>query len=128
LRKQHKIGSDKTLEAVRKDGILIIDNELYRIYDLHVNELTLSLTELKPGKQTRGHSHTEASEIYFFVDGSGKMQVGRQEYPVEKGSVLVVPRGEFHRVINLSNSTLVFAAVFEGSRESKRYAYDGKPA
>lgn len=111
---------------MKNDGFLVADNERYSIYDLHVNELTVSLTELKPKQQTRGHSHTDASEIYFFVSGSGKMQIGDQEYYVEKGSVILVPRGEFHRVFNSSVEKLVFATVFEGSRTSKKYSYNDK--
>jgi oxalate decarboxylase/phosphoglucose isomerase-like protein (cupin superfamily) len=45
---------------------------------------------------------------------------------VEKGSVILVPRGEFHRVFNSSVEKLVFATVFEGSRTSKKYSYNDK--
>lgn len=123
LRKEHKLGPDRTLNAVKQDGILVADNERYVIHDLHVNELTLSLTELKPIQETRGHSHAGASEVYFFVSGKGRMQIGEQVYDVEKGSVMLVPRGEFHKVINLQNEKLIFAAIFEGSRFSKKYNY-----
>ncbi len=103
--------------------MLVADNERYTIYDLHVNELTVSMTELKPMQETRGHSHMGASEVYFFVDGRGKMQIGMQEYSVKKGSVILVPRGEFHKVINLDKEKLSFVTVFEGSRASKKYNY-----
>jgi len=123
LRGKHSLGLDRTLNAVRDIGMLVTDNERYAIYDLDVNELTLSVTELKPRQETRGHSHEDASEIYFFISGSGRMQVGIEQYYVEKGSLLFVPGGEFHKVINLSKERLVFGAVFQGDRYSKRYKY-----
>jgi mannose-6-phosphate isomerase-like protein (cupin superfamily) len=111
------------LNAAKHDGILVADNERYTIYDFRVNELTLSLTELNSMQETRGHSHMDASEIYFFLDGKGMMEMGDKKYEVKRGSVLVVRRGVFHKVINLGNKKLVFAAVFEGSRSSKKYDY-----
>ena len=124
-KKENKIGENRTLSAVKQYGILVADNERYLLYDLRINELTVSLTELKPMQETRGHSHME-SEIYFFVGGKGRMQIGNQEYDVEKGDVMFIPRKEFHKVINPDNDKLIFAAVFEGSRASKRYVYSDK--
>lgn len=106
--------------------MLVADNERYTIYDLHINELTVSMTELKPMQETRGHSHMGASEVYFFVDGTGKMQIGKQEYHVKKGSVIIVPKGEFHRVINLDKEKLIFVTVFKGNRAWKKYNYSDK--
>ena len=94
--------------------MLVADNERYTIYDLHLNGLTVSLTELKPAQETRGHSHIGASEVHFFIDGRGKMKIDKQEYNVEKGSVILVPKGEFHKVINSDKKKLVFVTVFEG--------------
>lgn len=107
-------------------GILIAENERYTIHDLEVDELTVSLTELKNTQETRGHSHVECSEIYFFKKGKGKMQVGDQMYYVIKGSIILVPRGLFHKVINLRTEKLVFVAVFEGKRFSKKYNFKKK--
>ena len=123
LKKQNEIGGDRTLDAVRKNGMVAANNERYTLYDLHINELTLSLTELKSLQETRGNSHSDSSEIYFFVEGKGRMQIGARGYEVKKGSVILVPRGEFHRVINLTERKLVFAAVFEGDRSSKKYNF-----
>ena len=123
LKKGPKTDVDKTLNAIKQAGMLVADNERYVIYDLHLNELTVSITEIKSMQETRGHSHMDASEVYFFVDGRGKMQVGKQEYDVKKGNVILVHRGQFHKVINLSNQKLIFVTVFEGTRTSKRYQY-----
>ena len=126
LTNHSKHGADRTLKVVKQEGVLVTDNERYTIYDLHLNELTVSMTELKSMQETRGHGHMDASEVYFFTNGRGKMQIGEQDYIVEKGSVMLVPRGEFHKVINSDNEKLVFVTVFEGSRASKKYNYSDK--
>ncbi|MFQ5941266.1 MAG: cupin domain-containing protein [Nitrososphaerales archaeon] len=114
---------DKTLNTVKKEGRLVADNQRYTIYDLCVNELTISLTELKPMQETRGHSHMGAGEVYFFIDGRGRMQIDKEEYDLKKGNFLLVPRGEFHKVTNSGKEKLIFVTVFEGSRSSKKYNY-----
>lgn len=81
------------------------------------------MTELKAMQETRGHSHIGASEVYFFIQGKGKMEVGNKEYYVKKGSGILVLNGEFHKVINSDKEKLVFVTVFEGSRSSKKYNY-----
>lgn len=124
--RQRIIPEDRTLNAIKKHGILVAENERYTIYDLKVNELTTSLTELKGMKETRGHSHEDASEVYFFLEGRGKMLVSEDEYDVKKGTVILVSRGEFHKVVNLTKEKLAFVTVFEGNRLSKKYAYNRK--
>jgi mannose-6-phosphate isomerase-like protein (cupin superfamily) len=126
LRNEGKIGDDRTVKAITRYGRLVADNGRYSIYDLHVNELTLSLTALNRKRETRGHSHIDASEIYFFVEGNGRMRIGNREYDVEKGSVLLIPRGEYHKVSNLGNEKLLFVTVFEGDRSSKNYNFENQ--
>jgi UDPglucose 6-dehydrogenase len=118
-----RINLGLSLNAIRERGVLVADNERYTIHDLEVNELTVSLTELKKEQETRGHSHVDCSEIYFFREGRGKMQVGVQMHYVTQGTVIIVSRGEFHKVINLGTEKLIFVAVFEGKRSSKKYNF-----
>jgi mannose-6-phosphate isomerase-like protein (cupin superfamily) len=121
-----EIDLDGQLNDIREEGVFIAENERYTIHDLRVDELTVSLTELKKAQETRGHSHADCSEVYFFTQGDGKMQVGNRTYYVGQGSVIIVPRSEFHKVINLGEQKLIFIAVFEGKRFSKNYDYENK--
>jgi mannose-6-phosphate isomerase-like protein (cupin superfamily) len=121
-----QIDLDITLNNIRKEGVLIAENERYTIHDLKVDELTVSVTELKKAQETRGHSHADCSEVYFFTQGDGKIQVGNRTYYAGQGSVVTVPRGEFHKVINLGEQNLIFVTVFEGKRFSKNYDYENK--
>lgn len=93
---------------------LIRDNETYKVYDLAaLKDLNLSLTELNPGKETAGHSHKEADEIYVFIDGQGRIEVGEERIPVKGGDVVAVPGGKFHKVFNEGEGLLSFWSIFE---------------
>ena len=99
-------------------GDVIKDNETYVLKDNKtLKNLVLSSTDLKPGQSTRGHSHAGQEEVYYFVSGHGKMEVGEKKFNVQGGDVVLIPDGEFHRVYNGSQNTpLYFVCVFDGKR------------
>jgi oxalate decarboxylase/phosphoglucose isomerase-like protein (cupin superfamily) len=101
-------------------GEVVKDTEVYRLYDNHdLNNLVLSSTYLYKGQQTRGHQHPGQEEVYFFVQGRGKMIVGQETdepFPVGPGDVVLIPDGAFHRVINDGDSHMLFNCVFQGKR------------
>lgn len=94
-------------------GNLIRDNEKYKIYDISFDNWRISMTKLHPKQSTTGHSHKESLEIYFFVDGNGKIQGDNETIEVKKDDIILIPRGEFHKVFNESDEELVFICVFE---------------
>lgn len=51
------------------------------------------------------------------------MQVGNRTYFVRRGSVIIVPKSEFHKVINRGEEKLTFITVFEGERSLKECNY-----
>ncbi len=99
-------------------GEVVKDNETYVLKDNKtLNNLVLSSTDLKPGQSTRGHSHPGQEEVYYFVGGSGEMEVGEDRFQVQTGDVILIPDGAFHRVHNRrTDSTLYFVCVFDGKR------------
>ena len=82
----------------------------YEIYDLPIEDFIFSITRLNPKKATSGHTQ-EGKEVYYFVNGHGKIQVGVDEMRVEPGDIVVIPEGVFHRVFS-SMHHLVFACAF----------------
>ena len=95
-------------------GDIVKDNDTYTLIDNnHLQNLTLSKTILKPGQETRGHSHENQEEVYFF-HGYGKMQLGEKTFGVSPGSIVLIPKGTFHKVINHhTNHACMFICVFE---------------
>lgn len=98
-------------------GEIVKDNETYVLKDnKFLKNLVLSSTLLKPNQNTRGHSHSGQEEVYYFVSGTGKMEIDNETFDVEAGDVVLIPDGSFHRVYNNTNNTLYFVCVFDGKR------------
>lgn len=106
---QHNIGGD-----------VVKSNEVYELKDNKtLNNLVLSSTKLYREQSTRGHRHAGQEEVYFFVQGSGRMIVGNEDsesFAVGPGDVVLIPDGAFHRVINDGEMNLTFNCVFDGKR------------
>jgi mannose-6-phosphate isomerase-like protein (cupin superfamily) len=99
-------------------GEVVKDNETYVLKDNKtLNNLVLSSTALKGGQSTRGHSHPGQEEVYYFVSGTGTMELDDNKFNVQGGDVVLIPDGAFHRVHNGSqNNELYFVCVFDGKR------------
>ena len=108
----------KKLNIYDIGGEVVKDNETYVLKDNKtLNNLVLSSTDLKPSQSTRGHSHPGQEEVYYFVSGTGEMEVDNNLFTVQGGDVILIPDGAFHRVHNLSPKTnLYFVCVFDGKR------------
>ena len=112
--------TDIKLTAHDIGGEIVLDDERYVLSDNHrLQNLVLSQTCLRRGKQTRGHRHPGQEEVYFFVQGSGQMIVGEETdtpFSVSRGDIVLIPDGAFHRVINNGDMYLIFNCVFQGKR------------
>lgn len=98
-------------------GDIIKNDDTYVLKDnKFLSNLVLSSTFLKPKKSTRGHSHAGQEEIYFFIEGSGRMEIDNEVFDVTKGDVVLIPDGVFHRVHNQTDNPLYFVCVFDGKR------------
>jgi oxalate decarboxylase/phosphoglucose isomerase-like protein (cupin superfamily) len=101
-------------------GEIVKDNETYQLKDNKtLKNLVLSSTKLYRGQQTRGHRHQGQEEVYFFIQGRGKMIVGEETdtpFEVGPGDIILIPDGAFHRVINDGDSHMLFNCVFDGKR------------
>jgi len=91
------------------------ETDVYSIHDRVGEYLTDSVTVLHPYKETRGHDHEGQEEIYFFVRGSGVMQLGDKRFDVTVGDLVKIPSGVFHQVINPTGEELAFYCVFNGA-------------
>ena len=96
-------------------GEIVKDNDTYTLVDNnYLEHLTLSQTILKPNQSTRGHSHENQEEVYIFTDGRATMIIGDDEFEATSGDTFLIPKGKFHRVINLSTDEFCyFTCIFE---------------
>jgi mannose-6-phosphate isomerase-like protein (cupin superfamily) len=77
--------------------------------------LVLSSTLLKANCSTNGHFHVGQEEIYFFVDGSGKMELDEEIIHFVAGDIVQIPNGAFHKV-SAGPLGAYFVCVFDGKR------------
>jgi len=98
-------------------GDIVKDNETYVLKDNKtLNNLVVSSTELRGLQSTRGHRHEGQEEVYYFVSGTGEMELDNEKFEVQGGDVVLIKDGVFHRVHNTSNTKLYFVCVFDGKR------------
>ena len=90
------------------DRYVVKDNTL-------LNNLVVSSTDLKPLKSTSGHNHRGQEEVYFFVRGSGKMELDGKEISVKEGDTVLIEDGVFHKV-HAGPEGCYFVCVFDGKR------------
>ena len=90
------------------DRYVVKDNTL-------LNNLVVSSTDLKPLKSTSGHNHRGQEEVYFFVRGTGKMELDCKEINVKEGDTVLIEDGVFHKV-HAGPEGCYFVCVFDGKR------------
>lgn len=97
-------------------GKVVKEDERYVVKDNpHLNNLVLSSTDLKPKMSTSGHSHKGQEEVYYFVSGSGRMELDDKTINVKENDVVLIEDGVFHRV-HAGPHGIYFVCVFDGRR------------
>jgi NDP-sugar pyrophosphorylase family protein len=95
------------------DAKVVRSDDRYIVLDKPLGKnLVLSITILRSGKYTTGHSHP-VGEVYFFVEGRGEIELDGERKTVGSGDMIAIKPDEFHRVYNTSDKDFVFICVFE---------------
>ncbi len=96
-------------------GVVIKDNETYTLKDNnYLSNLTYSSTFLKPGQNTKGHSHEKEEEVYIFTQGLALMQIDNEFHHAKQDDVFLIKAGQFHRVFNKSEMhPCSFTCIFQ---------------
>jgi quercetin dioxygenase-like cupin family protein len=68
--------------------------------------LWVGLSEVDPGSSSNRHSHAENEEVFYVISGRGFVEVEHERQAVGPGSVVVVPPGAEHRLVNPGHQTL----------------------
>jgi mannose-6-phosphate isomerase-like protein (cupin superfamily) len=98
------IDGTEAYELVREKEISIFGKKYPVMNDLG---FSLVLGILSAGRKAAIHSHKESDEIYYVLNGVGRVCIGNSEYDVRQGSVVYVPKGNMHSLQNLSETELL---------------------
>jgi mannose-6-phosphate isomerase-like protein (cupin superfamily) len=84
-------------------------SEIRPLIDRTTSEIELcSLAEevLPPGASVGRHHHLETEEVYYLLEGSGRMTVGDETREVAAGDAIFIPRGATHSLENTGATPL----------------------
>lgn len=87
--------------------------------------LTKQLT-INPGCSISYQRHTYRDEVWTFIDGEGLIVLDGEQYPVKRGDVINIPKGQLHAIKALTS--LFFIEVQSGSNlieeDIERFPYE----
>ena len=77
--------------------------------------LGYNITAVAPGKRAFPlHNHHANEEMFFILQGTGELRVGKEKFPIRKGDFIANPPGgpeHAHQLINTGNEELRYLAV-----------------
>lgn len=73
--------------------------------------MSLATIVIEPGKSSTRHYHKRMEEIYYIVDGIGRMWLGDSEHEVMGGSAIFIPINVPHHIENLGQTPLKLVSI-----------------
>jgi mannose-6-phosphate isomerase-like protein (cupin superfamily) len=89
-----------------KDGSEI--RELLAHRNSAIRNQSLAEARLTPGAATAAHFHPRAEEIYYLLEGRGRVQIEGEHRDVGPGDAVAIPPGRRHQITNTGEQTLRF--------------------
>lgn len=74
--------------------------ELFHPASSPVHDVSVAEALVEPGKETELHRHKRSQEIYYIIEGSGEMKLGKETFAVEKYDAILIPPNTAHRIKN----------------------------
>jgi mannose-6-phosphate isomerase-like protein (cupin superfamily) len=91
---------------ITKDGSEI--RELLAHRNSCIANQSLAEARLAPGASTTPHFHPQTEEIYYLIEGTGRMTIGGETREVGPGDAIAIPPGSVHTITNTGSGTLKF--------------------
>jgi mannose-6-phosphate isomerase-like protein (cupin superfamily) len=79
-----------------KDGSEI--RELLAHRNSCIANQSLAEARLPPGASTAPHHHPRTEEIYYILEGAGRMTIGDETCDVSSGDAIAIPPGAVHTI------------------------------
>ena len=103
------------MEVVNRNGVepfITMDSseirEILAPVNSSIKNQSLAEARLAPGMTTDEHFHPKSEEIYYILEGRGRMKVEDEERDVGPGDGIAITSGKRHKIWNTGQSTLVF--------------------
>lgn len=89
--------------TISQDGCKILELERNKQYSLAYGELAV-------GEKSKEHK-MEMQELYYIIQGKGKITVNKEEKEIEKGDIIVIPEDTEQKLENIGQETLRFIMI-----------------
>lgn len=86
---------------------LTLENSNFRKVLYTTHGLQLVLMCLQPGEDIGAEIHDENDQFFRFESGTGKVIIDEHSYDVQDGSVVIIPKGANHNIINTSQTEVL---------------------
>jgi mannose-6-phosphate isomerase-like protein (cupin superfamily) len=81
---------------------------LLRHEDVHSPLMFLNEVYVALGERVDWHQHEDMEEIFYFLEGEGRMQLGNEEQPVQAGDRIIVSMRLPHVLENTGSQEMRF--------------------
>jgi mannose-6-phosphate isomerase-like protein (cupin superfamily) len=95
---------DRVPAFITKDGSEIRELLAYR--NSCIRRQSLAEARVPVGGSTAPHYHPQTEEIYFILEGQGRMQLDDQTSEVRRGDAIAIPPGARHQITNTGDVPL----------------------
>ena len=93
------------LEDLKSSVQFAADHHVYKFL-AQTSHSSISIVGWEPGQVSPIHSHPDADEIYYVIEGEGLFNDGRREMRLKPGDTVVFPAGEVHQVKSVTRMVL----------------------
>lgn len=66
---------------------------------------------IEPGIAVETHEHEDVEEVYYVIQGQGKMRIGDEEKLVSEGDAIYLPPQKPHTLMNIGTHPLRFICI-----------------
>jgi mannose-6-phosphate isomerase-like protein (cupin superfamily) len=83
----------------------------------------VSFAKLQPSLSYEPHRHDDHEEVYYIINGTGKIKIGNEEARLRDGDIIYIPENTTHSIINDGEEMIDFLAFggYTGKQKKKRY-------
>jgi mannose-6-phosphate isomerase-like protein (cupin superfamily) len=118
----HKSGLDWRLLSMDTKTHGDIDAEVDPKFQCLKSITYVSLAKLQPTLSYERHDHQDHEEVYYIINGSGKIKIGDEVAKFRDGDVIYIPENTSHSITNDGSEMVEFLAFggFTGMKKEGR--------
>lgn len=98
-----------TASYVTRDGSRVW--ELFHPGSSPVEGASIAEACVEAGRETKAHVHFRSVEVYYILEGSGKLRLGTETMAVSPGDAVLIGAGTAHCIRNSGDAPLRFLCI-----------------